>query len=265
MTHDAPPPAPALTDVDAWRAMSASNLALQWEHIPRAAGKRWVRWDGLWAADAASKSLYPNSATLLRPLADLDAGEVVTRLDTFYAGDTGGPWMLWSAWPTPDLKPYGMFFAGYPPLMVRLPGKALPETSLRIVEATDAAALRDFDEALIKGYPISELAFPHDRFSDERALGGPMHFFVGYQGDRPVSCAASYVGEREVGVYMVATLPEVRGQGFGSAITAAALAIAPQLPAVLQASDFGQPVYERLGFQAVSEYGLWYKPRATIL
>lgn len=256
---------PDLADAEAWRAMSTNNLALQWEHLPRTTGGRWERWDEVWAADTASPVAFPNSATLLKPLAEEDTADIVARLAKFYAQVSGGPWMLWSAWPTPDLKPYGMFFAGYPPLMVRLPGEALPETSLRIVEATDAAALHDFDEALIKGYPISELAFPHDRFSNERALGGPMHFFVGYQGDHPVSCAASYVGEREVGVYMVATLLEVRGQGFGSAITAAAIAIAPQLPAVLQASDFGQPVYARLGFQVVSEYSLWYKPRATIL
>lgn len=264
MTDDAPP-IPPLTDMDSWRALSAENLALQWEHIPRTMGKRWLREDGLWAADAASPSPYPNSATLLRPHAQHEADDVVSRLDQFYAGDTGGPWMLWSAWPTPDLKAFGMRLGGYPPLMVRLPGAPLPETTLRIVEATDSARLRDFDEALITGYPISELSFPHNRFSDARALGGAMHFYVGYLGSRPVSCAVSYVGDRVVGIYMVATLSEVRGQGYGSAVTAAAIAGAPHLPAVLQASDFGQPVYQKLGFQAVCDYTLWYKPRAMAL
>ena len=69
------------------------------------------------------------------------------------------------------------------------------------------------------------------------------------------------MGEREVGVYMVATLPEERGKGYGVALTAAAIEAAPHLPAVLQASDMGQPVYRRLGFQDISSYALWYKPR----
>lgn len=264
MTHELSP-IPALSDVDTWRTLSADNLALQWEHIPRAMGKRWMRGANVWAADAASKAPYPNSATLLRPLAEVEAGNVVTQLDQFYAQDKGGPWMLWSAWPTPDLAPYGMRLGGNPPLMVRLPGQPLPQSDIRIVEATDEATLRDFDEALITGYPISELAFPGERFSDARALGGQMHFFVGYLGDRPVTCAASYIGEREVGIYMVATLAEVRGKGYGGAVTAAAVASAPNLPAVLQASGYGQPVYQRMGFELIGEYTLWYKPRATRL
>jgi GNAT superfamily N-acetyltransferase len=260
MTDDAPR-SPELADIAAWRALSADNLALQWEHLPRTMGKRWVRWEDAWAADAASKSPYPNSATLLRPLDVSVAAEVVERLDLFYAQDIGAPWMLWSAWPTPDLAPYGMRLGGYPPLMVRLPGELLPATGLRIVEALDEATLRDFDEALITGYPITELQFPTDRFTDGHTLGGPMHFFVGYQDDRPVTCAVSYVGAREVGIYMVATLPEVRGKGYGGAITAAAINTVPHLPAVLQASDYGQPVYNRLGFQSLGTYTLWYKPR----
>lgn len=263
MTYDARH-SPEVADIETWRALSANNLALQWEHLPRTMGKRWVRWDGVWAADAASKSLYPNSATLLRTLDAPDAAEVVERLDQFYAQDAGAPWMLWSAWPTPDLAPYGMRLGGYPPLMVRLPGKPLPTTGLRIVEALDEATLRDFDEALITGYPINELHFPADRFTDSSALGGPMHFFVGYQDDRPVTCAASYVGAYEVGVYMVATLAEARGKGYGGAVTAASVNIAPHLPAVLQASGYGQPVYKRLGFQSLGPYTLWYKPRGLV-
>ena len=252
---------PGLADAEAWRVLSAANLALQWEHLPRMVGGRWERWDDVWAADAASPVAFPNSATLLRPLAEMEAEELVARLARFYREQPGGPWMLWSAWPSPDLAPYGMKLAGYPPLMVRLPAPLSAQTDLRIVEAHDEIDLRDFDEAMIHGYPIPELAFPIDRITDERVLGGPMRYFVGYQDDLPVGCAAAYVGEREVGVYMVATLPEERGKGYGAALTAAAIEAAPHLPAVLQASDMGQPVYRRLGFQDISSYALWYKPR----
>ena len=252
---------PELADGEAWRALSANNLALQWEHLPRTMGGRWERWDAVWAADTASPVAFPNSATLLQPLSASGAGDLIVRLDQFYQQVAGGPWMLWSAWPTPDLALYGMRLAGYPPLMARLPDPLSVASELRIVEARSESDMRDFDEAMIHGYPISELHFPADRISDERALGGPMRYFVGYRDGRPVACAAACVGEHEVGVYMVATLPEARGKGYGAALTAAATAIAPSLPAVLQASDLGQPVYRRLGFQVISPYTLWYKPR----
>ena len=254
-------PLPAVTDRETWRTLSAANLASQWEHPPRTTGGRWERWDAAWAADLAAPVAFPNSATLLRPLSEENAGGLVADLSQFYAQASGGPWMLWSAWPSPDLAPYGMKLAAYPPLMVRLPAPLSAQTDLRIVEAHDEIDLRDFDEAMIHGYPIPELAFPNDRITDERVLGGPMRYFVGYQDDLPVGCAAAYVGEREVGVYMVATLPEERGKGYGAALTAAAIEAAPHLPAVLQASDMGQPVYRRLGFQDISSYALWYKPR----
>jgi ribosomal protein S18 acetylase RimI-like enzyme len=131
-----------------------------------------------------------------------------------------------------------------------------------------------FDRVMIHGYPINELRLGAQftdqftdqftgRLTDERALGGPLRFFIGYLGDEPVTCASSLIGEQEVGIYMVATLPQARGKGYGGAVTAAAVASAPDLPAVLQASDDGQPVYVRLGFQAVAPFTLWYKSRAS--
>src|SRR6185437_14188400 len=257
------PPIPQLSEIDTWRTISARNLALQFEYFPRSVGKPWVRWYGVWAADSKLLAAYPNSATMLRPLAEQEAAEVVARLDQFYAGGIGGSWMLWSAWPTPDLTPYGMHPAGQTPLMVRLPSPipVATTTGLRIVEASTESDLRDLDYVMIHGYPIPELTFPDDRVTDKRAFGGAMHFFIGYEGDQPSSCAMACIGEHEVGIYAVATLPDRRGKGLGDALTRAALAAAPHLPAVLEASELGQPIYQRMGFQVVSEYTLWYKSR----
>src|SRR6185312_3126052 len=109
-----------------------------------------------------------------------------------------------------------------------------------------------------------ELTFPDDRITDTPALGGAMRFFIGYEGEQPVSCAMAFIGGREVGIYAVATLPDRRGKGYGDALTRAALAAASHLPAVLEASELGQPIYQRMGFQVVSEYTLWYKPRSSV-
>jgi hypothetical protein len=95
---------PDLADLDAWRMLSARNLAAFWEYIPHAMGLPCQRWEAAWAADLNSLSPYPNSATLLRPLTEDVAPKLVARLDAFYAGQPGGPWLIWSAWPTPDLS-----------------------------------------------------------------------------------------------------------------------------------------------------------------
>jgi hypothetical protein len=142
---------PDLADLDAWRDRSSRNLAAFWEYIPHAMGLPCERWEGAWAADLCSPAPYPNSATLLRPPTEEAAPELVVRLEAFYAGQSGGPWMIWSAWPTSDLSAFGMRLAGYPPLMVRLPSPLPPAPpELRIVEASDDATLRALDHLTLR-------------------------------------------------------------------------------------------------------------------
>jgi hypothetical protein len=85
--------------------------------------------------------------------------------------------------------------------------------------------------------------------------------FVGYVDDRPVAAGSSYTGDRLVRVENIATLEAVRGRGFGLAITAATIAVTPDKPAVLVASDLGRPIYERLGFEAISRVTYWVGSR----
>lgn len=254
----------APSEPDDWATLSARNLAGFWEHTAHALGQRAERWEEAWAADAASPSPFLNSATLLRPLADEQAGELAARLARFYAGGQGGPWMLWSAWPGPDLHPYGLLLVGHPPLMVRPPAAVAPSPpELHIVEARDEPTLADFNATFINGYPVPEVqATGVTHLYGQRVLDTPLRLWVGYVGGEPVTVAAAYVDEHVVGIYAVATLPQARGKGYGAAITAHATQVAPALPAVLQASDDGQPMYRRLGFETVAPYTLWIGRRA---
>ncbi|HEV7525871.1 MAG TPA: GNAT family N-acetyltransferase [Acidimicrobiia bacterium] len=61
------------------------------------------------------------------------------------------------------------------------------------------------------------------------------------------------------GIFCVGTLERVRGQGLGTIITQAAMDAARDAGtrvAVLQASELGRPVYERLGFDTVASIGV---------
>lgn len=249
-----------------WLGLSARNLAQFLAHVPHTMGQRTAEWDDVWAEDAGSAAPSLNSATLLRPLDDAAIGGLVQRLAAFYDAGAGGSWMLWSAWPTSDLTPHGFHLIGHPPLMILPGGAPLPDAppELRIVEVGDAGSLHDFEDVLIAGYPVPEVATaPEPRMFDTRILGGPLHLFVGYANDGPVTVAVSYVDGPTVGVYAVATLPTARGRGYGGAITARAVRAAPALPAVLQSSDDGLPIYKRLGFRELASYGLWIRERGA--
>lgn len=71
---------------------------------------------------------------------------------------------------------------------------------------------------------------------------------------------ARRTGGRVLDVDWVAVLPQARGRGYGGAVTSAALAVAPELPAMLISSDDGHPVYRRLGFWDLFRATMWEHP-----
>jgi len=79
----------------------------------------------------------------------------------------------------------------------------------------------------------------------------------------PVSTASSWLGDRDVGIFNVATPPSLRGRGYGSAVTAwavrAAFAAGADL-AWLQSSHLGEPVYRAMGFRQVDLHLLLTRP-----
>lgn len=247
-----------VTDVSAgWIARSAQNLAAFFHPI----GRRTAKWADVWVCDCGLPEPIVNTAALLRPLDEAGPPELTERLDAFYA-ESGVPWILWSPWPTPDLAHLGYALAGQPPLMVRAAGavvRALPQ-DLRIEEVRDAELLAVFDRALVAWYPLEHIDSEHGcRLVPTAALGTDGRFWIGFSGDQPVTVAAACVTAGVVGVYCVATAPEARGRGYGGAITDVVARCEPELPAVLQSSDMGYPVYQRLGFEPVARYSLWIK------
>lgn len=249
--------------VEAWLRHSAASNAAYWELPVRRMGRRWARWDDAWAADPGLANPFPNSATLLGPVTEESMGDLLARLNGFYDAAAGGPWILWSPWAMPDLRPFDFIPIGQPPLMIRPPRRFAPPVApeLAIVEVTDGATLDDWQRVLIEGYPAPELRDATRPLYDPRVLGRPLRLWVGYAGGRPVSCAAALVDRAAIGVFAVATVPEARGRGYGAALTEIAATCAPALPAWLAASDLGRPVYARLGFVEVARYALWVKGR----
>lgn len=173
------------------------------------------------------------------------------------------PLTLISASPTPDLVDRGWGLVGHPPLMVRPAGGRGPSgpAELLISEVNDAPGLEVFERTLVDGYPDPTLQpYAWGSFLDGRVLGGATRYFTGFVAGRPVATAVGHVAAGVNVVEMIATTARVRGRGYGAALTWAATTADPALPAVLIASDLGRPVYEALGYRAVSRWTIWHRP-----
>jgi hypothetical protein len=231
-------------------------------------GGRSLRRDDLAAVDLGRPAAGANVATLLAPLFPDGVGEVVAVLDAFYGFATGkssGTVFLFSPWPTPDLRPHGWTLLDYQPLMLRPAGGNAPPPppGLRIEAVRDRESLRAFELAIVRGFPIPELegrgqgaAFSADILSDDR-----QRLWVGWEEDRPVSAAATFVAAGINDVTLVATVPEARRRGYGAALTWRATLADPALPSLLLATDEGRPVYERMGYMSLFRFSLWSRDR----
>ena len=89
-------------------------------------------------------------------------------------------------------------------------------------------------------------------------LDGPgCAIYVGYADGEPVVSGLGWQTGRTIGVYSIATIESARRRGFGASMTARIMAdgmAAGCDAAILQASELGRPIYERLGFRTVVTY-----------
>jgi hypothetical protein len=81
--------------------------------------------------------------------------------------------------------------------------------------------------------------------------------YVGYAKGLPVVSGLGWRTGRTIGVYAISTIPVARRRGYGAAMTARVVTdglAAGCYVAVLQASEVGRPIYERLGFREDVRY-----------
>jgi GNAT superfamily N-acetyltransferase len=223
---------------------------------------------GISWADSGSPSVFANPCHWTRPIDADQVGPVIENLGAEYGAQPGGSFLVYSAFPTPDLREHGMAPVGHPPMMVRPPG-ARPAraaaSSLRVERVATPDQLLDFERVLVEGFPVDELlpwrpaSFVSSTIVDDEAW----RLWVGYDGDRAVATAAAVVTDEVTVVNLVAVHPDARRRGFGEEVTWAATWAEPANPAALIASDDGRPVYERMGYLTVLRFTLWIGSRPS--
>ncbi len=123
-------------------------------------------------------------------------------------------------------------------------------SELNIIRATDEKKLHDFALVLAN----NDAAFK-TYFSSVAAVlteDDPIEYYVGYVNGKPVVRGLSCYFAQVAGLHWLSTAPSERRKGYGRAMQEYRLKRAKELGyhvAVLQASNDGYPLYQKLGYQ----------------
>ena len=243
----------------AWNHLNALNFSL------RASKEAAVAEDhGYYRFRTSVPHEFYNGVVCSAPVNDHAPALIASTIESFRAA--GSPFMWWptsfavaKAW-EPLLCGHGLAALHDLPLMaldlagLRAPEEAQAPYDIRRVE--DDEQLLEWSRAFVagNGWP-SAWAEPFARmYRGLITADGEHRCYTLYEHGVPVATSSLFMHEGVPGIYDVATLPAARGRGYGGAIT-----LAPLIPArdegariaVLQSSDLGLRVYERIGFQTV--------------
>jgi hypothetical protein len=208
-----------------------------------ALGLRWARDDAVWQA-------------LERPPQIYFAG--ITLSPGATAGDVAGvPGSICDSWQALDLQPYGYRVWRTEPWFHRGPGPLPDEPAppeLEVVEVSTPDDVREFEAVSVRGFGDQGDTVPPGTFHPPTVLAdAAMHMFLGRVDGQGVCAATGYRSRNVIGVFGVTTLASARRQGYGTAVTRAAMLVDTELPSILAPSPMGERLYRR----PVGELSIW--------
>lgn len=179
-----------------------------------------------------------------------------------YFRDQGIP-MSWYVGPASKPKDLGDHLENHGLVHVGgTPGMALEIDSLNedilwpeglsIEQVRDDRTTKDFYNVLL---PVNRVQEFTPRFLKmEKSINPsiPRYCYVGYLENEPVTTSVLLPSLGVAGIHGVATVPEVRGRGLGTAISLHAVREAREMGykvSVLLSSEMGYRIYQRLGFE----------------
>lgn len=156
---------------------------------------------------------------------------------------------------------------------VRIPGMAVKPGELREPAWPDVEVIKiATGDGLAQALAVGAAGFgiPADLaasiYSLEVAALDGLEYYLARADGRDVATAAGFTTGDSLAIFSVATAPEYRGRGYGSAVTLQAVRDgfdAGAKFAALQSSQMGESVYKRLGFREVETYVLYTRSRKS--
>jgi GNAT superfamily N-acetyltransferase len=183
------------------------------------------------------------------------------RLDmSWWVGPTSPSWL------GERLVAHGLVPDGVAPGMaMSLAGWSAPAVpdGLTIEVASDAATFHEAMDVMFEAFEMPRDAQPlfEERFGGYSFGPRPAsRTYVARLDGRAVATSLGVILDGVVAIYNVATVTEARRRGSGTAITVAAMADAQAqgaTAAILESSEMGRSVYERLGFREVTQVAIY--------
>ena len=257
---------PAGDDLPLLRS-AAANLAAWHESSIRALGFATTRGAWWWTAPTPTPWIYFTAVSLAPPGSVIDrAGsdrELLRHLDdpagSFEAVcESFGRIDLTTLGSSPSglaHRSTGMWFAR--PGDRQVDGVSAPVRALEIVEVHRADDLRAFEHAIGLAFRAPSPVAPFEIHAPPILDDPAMHVLAGRIDGEVVVGAMAYEAAGVLGIYGVGTVPGHRGHGHATALTRAALAVAPELTATLQPSAEAVHLYHRLGFEQIGRFTHW--------
>jgi len=150
-------------------------------------------------------------------------------------------------------------------MAVQLPNlseKLTRPLDLTVEPVSDVKTLERWIQVLTTGLGVT--ASVGTLFLDVLSSSGfelPWRHYIGWLKGEAVACSSLLLGAGGIaGIYFVATVPQARGQGIGSALTQVPLLYARAMGYrifVLGATQMGLGVYQRLGFREYCKLGIY--------
>jgi len=228
-----------------------------------------------WVVDRSQPHAKAYSSQVEFPLFNLVAGARVDGMDPNAAGElaravvsefTGRrvPWMWWTtpSHTSPDLEhalsSWGLEPESVPGMYADL--EVIPDPKVDIETHDVPVHDQGFGEAFIDGFGLPEFILkPMQGLLDSFDTSEQVVMVASIEG-HAVGVASGLITGDTIGIYNVATLPEHRGHGVGSAVTRAVMQEGKDrgcTSAILHTSPMGRGVYERLGFEVVCATTHW--------
>ncbi len=150
----------------------------------------------------------------------------------------------------------------------RRPGSAVMaiDERIRVAELADGFKvkvvndrhdIRDFAKVTKEAFDKSQDEIDRMYETEETIVADNMMAFLIYKDDEPVSSVLTMLSDEAAGVYWVGTIESARGQGLGSYIAQIATNAgfdSGKSPVILQASEAGERVYTKLGYETITRY-----------
>jgi GNAT superfamily N-acetyltransferase len=244
--------------------MDASMRAMYRADTEGTPGGTVVETDGVLLCTTPRGTAISNMAIVRGPV---DARTVRERTAGLYER-AGRPYTVWTRVHADDALEPGLRALGFRPLvdlpaMAFLPGggaPAAPPPEITVRSVTDDAGREAYAGVMARAYAV--YGIPEESTAEHFAtianvVGPATRAFLAYKRGRAVAGALLFFADGVGAVNWVGTLPEEFRQGYGAAVTWAAVTEGLRRGACLvnlQASTMGAPVYRRMGFTTPTHY-----------